>query len=82
MTGLALYVSLVRPSSSDCITQKVGFVDLRVCSVNVETLRGKPREIADMLEVRSLGIYCVQETRFKKKLIRMISLKAAEYKLF
>ena len=55
---------------------------MRVCSVNVETLRGKPREIVDMLEVRSLGIYCVRETRFKKKLIRMISLKAAEYKLF
>ena len=55
------------------------FVDLRVC-------RGDRRcwsvEIVEMLKHRSLDIFCVQETRFRGKSVRMISGKAAEYKLF
>ena len=58
------------------------FVDLRVCSVNVWTVRGKSREIVDLLERRSLDNCCVQETRFSRKSVSMISGKAAEYKPF
>ena len=35
-----------------------------------------------MLERRSVDIVCVQETRFRGKSVRMISGKAAEYRLF
>ena len=35
-----------------------------------------------MLERSSVDIYCIQETRFKGRSVRMISGKAAEYKLF
>ena len=46
------------------------------------TLRGWLREIAEMLERRSVDVCCVQETRFRGMSLRMISGKAAEYKLF
>ena len=55
------------------------FVDLRAC-------RGDWRcwsvEIVEMLKHRSLDIFCVQETRFRGKSVRMFSGKAGEYKLF
>ena len=47
--------------------------------MNVETLRGRLGETAEMLELRSVDIYCVQENRFRGRLVRMISGKAAEY---
>ena len=40
------------------------FIDFRVCSVNAGTLRGRSREIVEMLECRSVDICCVKETRF------------------
>ena len=46
------------------------------------TLRSRLGEIVEMLELRSLDICCVQETRFRGKSVRMISGKAGEYKLF
>ena len=57
------------------------FVDLQVCSVNVTTRRGRSREIVAILERRSVGICSVQENKFRGKSVRMISGKAAEYKL-
>ena len=47
--------------------------------MNVETLRGRLGETVEMLELRSVDIYCVQENRFRRRLVRMISGKAAEY---
>ena len=35
-----------------------------------------------MLEHKSVEICCIQETRFRGKLVRMIIGKAAQYKLF
>ena len=40
------------------------------------------RKIIEIAEWRSKGICCLQETRFTKSLVRMISRKAAEYELF
>ena len=48
---------------------------MRVCSVNVGTLKGRSGEIV-------VQICCVQETRFRKKSVRMVSGKAEDYKLF
>ena len=46
------------------------------------TLSGRSREIVEMLELRSLVTCCVQESRFRGKSVRIISGRAAEYKLF
>ena len=43
------------------------FADLLVCSVNVGTLRGSSGEVVEMLERRSVNIYCLQEARFRGK---------------
>lgn len=51
-------------------------VNLRVCSINNETLRGKPEETADMLECSSVAMCFVQETRFRGKSIRMFKGKS------
>ena len=48
----------------------------------MRSLRGRTGEIIEMLERRSVDIVCVQETRFRGKSVRMISGKAAEYRLF
>ena len=40
-------------------------VALRVGTLNVGTMTGKGREVADMMERRKLDILCVQETRWK-----------------
>ena len=42
----------------------------------METPRSKPGGIVEMVECRSVDICCVRETRFKGKLVRMISGKA------
>lgn len=38
---------------------------VRVCAVNVGTLRGRRREVVDMLGRRRIDICCVQEVRYK-----------------
>ena len=48
----------------------------------METPRSKSGEIVEMVECRSVDICCVRETRFKGKLVRMISGKVVGYKLF
>ena len=35
-----------------------------------------------MIKCMSVGICCVQETRFRKNSVRMINEKAAKYRLF
>ena len=58
------------------------FVDFRLCSLNVGTLRGRSGEIVEMLERRSIDMCCVQEVRWRGKSCRMIAGKATKYKLF
>ena len=55
---------------------------MKVCSVNVGTLRGKPGKIVEMLKHRPVDICCAQETRFRGESVQMISGKSAEYMLF
>ena len=38
-------------------------------------------EMVEMLDFSSVGICCVPETRFRRKSIKMNSVKAAKYKL-
>ncbi|KAK3535166.1 hypothetical protein QTP70_004821 [Hemibagrus guttatus] len=54
-------------------------VGLRIGTLNVGTMKGKGRELADMMERRKVDILCVQETRWKGSKARSIG---AGFKLF
>ncbi|KAK3561088.1 hypothetical protein QTP86_028408 [Hemibagrus guttatus] len=54
-------------------------VGLRIGTLNVGTMTGKGRELADMMEGRKVDILCVQETRWKGSKARSIG---AGFKLF
>ncbi|KAK3506807.1 hypothetical protein QTP70_028370 [Hemibagrus guttatus] len=54
-------------------------VGLRIGTLNVGTMTGKGREMADMMERRKVDILCVQETRWKGSKARSIG---AGFKLF
>ncbi|KAK3556599.1 hypothetical protein QTP70_010789 [Hemibagrus guttatus] len=54
-------------------------VGLRIGTLNGGTMRGKGRELADMMERRKVDILCVQETRWKGSKARSIG---AGFKLF
>ncbi|KAK3525439.1 hypothetical protein QTP86_031550, partial [Hemibagrus guttatus] len=54
-------------------------VGLRIGTLNVGTMTGKGRELADMMERRKVDILCVQETRWKGSKVRSIG---AGFKLF
>ncbi|KAK3539591.1 hypothetical protein QTP70_010258 [Hemibagrus guttatus] len=54
-------------------------VGLRIGTLNVGTMTGKGRELADMMERRKVDILCVQETRWKGSKTRSIG---AGFKLF
>ncbi|KAK3555065.1 hypothetical protein QTP86_007988 [Hemibagrus guttatus] len=54
-------------------------VGLRIGTLNVGTMTGKGRELADMMERRKVDILCVQETRWKGSKARGIG---AGFKLF
>ncbi|KAK3525424.1 hypothetical protein QTP86_031565, partial [Hemibagrus guttatus] len=54
-------------------------VGLRIGTLNVGTMTGKGRELADMMERRKVDILCVQETRWKGSKARSIG---AGFKLF
>ncbi|MCI4382160.1 hypothetical protein PGIGA_G00260590 [Pangasianodon gigas] len=54
-------------------------VGLRIGTLNVDTMTGKGRELADMMERRKVDILCVQETRWKGSKARSIG---AGFKLF
>ena len=53
----------------------------RVCTVNIGTLKGKGREIADMLRRRKADICSVQEVRYKGKKTMSFGKGDDEYKL-
>ncbi|KAK3570181.1 hypothetical protein QTP86_015886 [Hemibagrus guttatus] len=54
-------------------------VELRIGTLNVGTMTGKVRELADVMERRKVDILCVQETRWKGSKARSIG---AGFKLF
>ena len=54
-------------------------VELKVGTLNVGTITGKGRELADMMERRKVDILCVQETKWKGSKARNIG---GNYKLF
>ena len=41
-------------------------VRVRVGTLNVGTMTGRGRELADLMERRKVGVLCVQETRWKR----------------
>ncbi|KAK3553518.1 hypothetical protein QTP70_004198 [Hemibagrus guttatus] len=54
-------------------------VGLRIGTLNVGTMTGKGRELADVMERRKVDVLCVQETRWKGSKARSIG---AGFKLF
>uniref|UniRef100_A0AAR2IVR4 Endonuclease/exonuclease/phosphatase domain-containing protein n=1 Tax=Pygocentrus nattereri TaxID=42514 RepID=A0AAR2IVR4_PYGNA len=54
-------------------------VEVRVGTLNIGTMTGKGRELADMMERRKVDILCVQETRWKGSKARNIG---GGFKLF
>ena len=52
--------------------KKAKKIKLKVATLNVETMTGKGREVADLMEQRGVDILCVQETRWKGEKARCI----------
>ena len=52
--------------------KKAKKIKLKVATLNVGTMTGKGREVADLVERRGVDILCVQETRWKGKKARCI----------
>lgn len=78
--GLVLDIGLFRPHPMTAYLQ-IKFVNLKVCSINGEKLKGRIEQIAWMLECRSVDSQCGQEARFRGKCVKMIKVKAAQCKL-
>ena len=56
--------------------------DVKVGTANVGTLRGRSREIVDMLARRRIDICCLQETRYKNEGCTTIGSGDQKYKLW
>ena len=54
-------------------------VEMKIGTLNVGSMTGKSREVADAMERRKINILCVQETRWKGEKAREIG---GGYKLF
>lgn len=52
---------------------------IRVGTLNIGTLKGKSREIVDMMQRRKVNILCLQEIRWKSDKAKLL---AEGYKLF
>ena len=52
--------------------KKAKKIKLRVATLNVGTMTGKGREVADLMERKGVDILCVQETRWKGERARCI----------
>ena len=52
--------------------KKAKKIKLRVAALNVGTMTGKGREVADLMERRVVDILCVQETRWKGERARCL----------
>ena len=55
---------------------------LRVCTVDIGTMRGRSHEIALMLERRKADICCVQEVRYKSNSTTTIGAGGNKYKFW
>ena len=53
--------------------KKAKKIKLRIVTLNVGTMTGKGREVADLMEQNGVDILCVQETRWKGEKARCIS---------
>ena len=60
-------------------TKKLAKIRVRFLTVNIGTMTGKSREVADMLKRRRVEIACVQETKWKGNKARQIG---EGYKLY
>ena len=60
----------------------VGKHMVRVCTVNVGTLRGRSRELVDMLERRKIDICCIQEVRYRNEGSNVIGDAEQKYKFW
>ena len=45
-------------------------VQIRVGSLNISSMTGRRREVADLIVRRKIGVLCVQETRWKGNKLR------------
>ena len=52
--------------------KKAKKIKLKVATLNVGTMTGKGREVADLMERRGVDILCAQETRWKGEKARCI----------
>ena len=52
--------------------KKAKKIKLMVATLNVGTMTGKGREVADLMERRRVDILCVQKTRWKREKARCI----------
>ena len=52
--------------------KKAKKIKLRVATLNVGTMTGKGRQVADLMERRGVDILCVQKTRWKGERARCI----------
>ena len=55
---------------------------VKVCTVNVGTLRGRGRELVDMLDRRKVDICFIQEVRYKNEGCNVIGDEEQKYKLW
>ena len=53
-----------------------------MCTVNVETLVGKSREVVEMLARRKVDVCCIQETRYKNMGCTVVGSNNEKYKLW
>ncbi|KAI5611767.1 hypothetical protein C0J50_1408 [Silurus asotus] len=61
--------------------EKCRRVEVRVGTLNVGTMTGKGREVADMMERRKVDMLCVQETKWKmSKAVDMLCVQETKWK--
>ena len=55
---------------------------VKVCTVNVGTLKGRSREVVDMLSRRGADICCLQETRYRNQGCTVFGSNEEKYKFW
>ena len=56
--------------------------NVKVCTINVGTLRGRSREVVEMLARRKVDICCIQEVRYRNEGCMSIGSNEEKYKLW
>ena len=57
-------------------------IRMKVCTVNVGTLKGRSREVVSMLKRRHADLCCVQEVRYKNGVSTTVGSGDEKYKLW